>query len=105
MIKTIRDVHRGGTVLNSRIMSTLLEEFRRLVDQSQGNAPAGLSEREARILGFVAQGKSNREIADLLSLSEQTIKNRLSAIFDKLKVANRTEAATYAIQQGLISLK
>jgi two-component system NarL family response regulator len=53
----------------------------------------------------VAQGKSNREIADLLSLSEQTIKNRLSAIFDKLKVANRTEAATYAIQQGLISLE
>jgi DNA-binding NarL/FixJ family response regulator len=86
-------------------MSTLLEEFRRLVDQSQGNAPAGLSEREARILGLVAQGKSNREIADLLSLSEQTIKNRLSAIFDKLKVANRTEAATYAIQQGLISLE
>ena len=55
------------------------------------------------ILTFVAQGKSNKDIADLLSSSEQTIKNRLSAIYRKLKVANRAEAVTYAIQRGLIS--
>jgi len=52
----------------------------------------------------VARGKSNKEIAEVLSLSDQTIENRLSAIYRKLKVANRTEAVTYAIQQGLISL-
>jgi DNA-binding NarL/FixJ family response regulator len=61
--------------------------------------------REAKTLCLVAQGKSNKEIADLLSLSEQTIKNRLSAVYHKLKVANRVEAVTYAIQQGLISLE
>jgi DNA-binding NarL/FixJ family response regulator len=86
-------------------MNTLLEEFRHLADDSQEENRAGLNKREIEILGLLAQGRSNREIATLLSLSEQTIKNRLSAIYPKLKATNRTEAVTCAIRQGLISLE
>lgn len=104
LIEAIHTVHRGGSVLNAGVMNTLLEEFLRLADEQGGNL-VGLSRREAEILHLVAQGKSNKEIADLLSLSEQTIKNRLSTLYLRLKVANRTEAVTYAVQQGLISLE
>lgn len=104
LIEAIHTVHRGGSVLNAGVMNTLLEEFLRLADEQGGNL-VGLSRREAEILRLVAQGKTNKEIADLLSLSEQTIKNRLSTLYLRLKVANRTEAVTYAVQQGLISLE
>jgi NarL family two-component system response regulator LiaR len=105
LIETIRAVHRGGAVLAPAVMSTLLDTLRHLADDSQGAKPVDLTEREAEILCLVARGKSNREIADLLSLSEQTIKNRLSAIYPKLKVANRAEAVACAIRQGLIALE
>jgi DNA-binding NarL/FixJ family response regulator len=105
LIETIHTVHQGGSVLEAEVMNTLLEEYRRLADPPQGGNFVGLSRREADILHLVAQGKSNREIAELLSLSEQTIKNRLSAVYHRLKVANRTEAVTYAVQRGLMSLE
>jgi len=104
LIEAIRTVYRGGAVLDPGTANTLLKEFRHLAGDSQRALPIGLSDREIEILHFVAQGKSNKEIADVLSLSDQTITNRLSAIYRKLKVANRAEAVTYAIQQGLISL-
>ena len=105
LIEVIRAVHQGRAVLEPGVTNILLKEFRRLADDSQEAPPVGLARREAEILRLVAQGKSNKDIADLLSLSEQTIKNRLSAVYHKLKVANRAEAVTYAIQQGLISLE
>jgi len=105
LTEAIRVVHRGGAVLGPSVTNTLLKEFRHLAEDSQGAPPVGLSNREAEILYFVAQGKSNKDIADLLSLSDQTIKNRLSGVYRKLKVANRAEAVTYAIQQDLISLQ
>jgi len=105
LIEVIQAVHQGRAVLEPGVTNILLKEFRRLAGDSQEATPAGLARREAEILRLVAQGKSNKDIADLLSLSEQTIKNRLSAVYHKLKVANRAEAVTYATQQGLISLE
>lgn len=105
LLEVIRAVYQGRAVLEPGVTNILLEEFRRLANDSQEGSPVGLSKQEVKTLCLVAQGKSNREIADLLSLAEQTIKNRLSVIYHKLKVANRAEAAIYAIQQGLISLE
>ncbi len=104
LIEAIRTVYRGGAVLDPETANTLLKEFRYLADDSRRAPPVRLSDRETETLYFVARGKSNKEIADALSLSDQTIKNRLSAIYRKLKVANRAEAVTYSIQRGLISL-
>ena len=104
LIEAIRTVHRGGAVLDPGTTNTLLREFRHLADDSRRPPRIALSDRDSQILYLVAQGKSNKQIADVLSLSDQTIKNRLSAIYRRLKVANRAEAVTYAIQQDLISL-
>ncbi len=63
--------------------------------------PAGLSGREATVLRLVAAGQSNREIAQALALSEKTIANHLTAIFNKLGVDNRASAAVFATRHGL----
>ena len=63
--------------------------------------PAGLSVREAEVLRLVAAGRSNREIAETLSLSEKTVGNHLTNIYGKIGVENRAAAATFAAQNGL----
>lgn len=63
--------------------------------------PAGLSGREASVLRLVAEGKSNREIAEVLALSEKTIANHLTGIFNKIGVDNRAAAAVFAVRHGL----
>lgn len=75
----------------------------RLGPQSRQALPAGLSTREADILRLVAAGNSNREIAATLYLSEKTIANHLTSIFNKLGVDNRAAAATFAVRNGLSS--
>jgi DNA-binding NarL/FixJ family response regulator len=102
LLKAIRAVHRGEALIDPAMATKLLEEFRRLAGVGEGFL--GLSKREIDILRLVARGATNKEIGNALCLSEQTIKNCLSIIFQKLHVNNRTEAATFAIREGLISL-
>jgi len=63
-----------------------------------------LSPREVQVLNELARGRANKEIADILSISEHTVKDHLKSIFSKLGAADRTEAATTAIQRGIIHL-
>jgi DNA-binding NarL/FixJ family response regulator len=63
--------------------------------------PAGLSEREAQVLRFVAAGKSNRQIADALFVSPNTVANHVRSILSKTQSNNRTEAAAFAIKNEL----
>jgi DNA-binding CsgD family transcriptional regulator len=63
--------------------------------------PAGLSEREAEVLRLVAAGRTNREIAESLFISEKTVANHLTSIFAKIGVENRVEATAFAIRHGL----
>ena len=65
---------------------------------------AELTEREKDILRLVSKGASNHEIAQALFLSEKTVENRLSLIFQKLHLNNRVQAALYALRKGLVSL-
>jgi DNA-binding NarL/FixJ family response regulator len=64
--------------------------------------PAGLSRRQVEVLQLLAAGKSNREIAVKLALSEKTIANHVTAIFNKIGVNNRAAAAAFAVRQGLL---
>ena len=64
-----------------------------------------LTEREKQILQLVGQGAHNMEIAQKLGISEKTVRNRLSVIFDKLHINNRTQAALFAVREGLSSKK
>ncbi|GAG59774.1 unnamed protein product, partial [marine sediment metagenome] len=88
---------------------TLLTEFK---DLSAGverepipGTDADLSPREGEVLQLVAQGASNKKIADSLFISENTVKTHLRNIMEKLHLANRSQAAAYAVQRGLVQYK
>ena len=110
LIKSIRKVYEGEIWLDTHTTAAVMRQF---AMQSSGNtAPAPsyskqprerspLSNREREIVVFVAQGYKNKEIADKMFISEQTVKNHLHNIFDKLGVSDRLELALYAVHNGL----
>jgi NarL family two-component system response regulator LiaR len=103
LIEAIHAVAAGEAQLDPAMARKVLEEFRRL-ERHQRHDIVHLTEREIEILQLVAQGASNREIATKLEISEKTVRNRLSVIFDKLHINNRTEAALYALREGYAQL-
>lgn len=103
LVETVRAVHRGEMGIGRSLAAKVLVEFRRLAEPPAAAVQATvLSEREKTVLALISQGASNREIAGRLALSEQTIKNSLSALYQRLKVNNRAEAAAYALRARLI---
>jgi DNA-binding NarL/FixJ family response regulator len=105
LLEVIRTVHQGQAVISADMTAVVLDEFRRLANKKEEPKPEfqALTDQERRILTLVAEGASNRDIAGDLNLSERTIKNYLSIIFQKLQVNNRTEAAIRAMRDGLVS--
>lgn len=103
LIEAVRAVAAGEAQLDPAMARKVLEEFRRL-SQAEHKDIVHLTEREKEILQLVAQGASNHEIAQKLDISEKTVRNRLSVIFDKLHINNRTEAALYALREGYARL-
>jgi DNA-binding NarL/FixJ family response regulator len=100
LIEAVRVVHRGEAALAGSAAARVLDLLRR--SESNPTVIDLLTPRERDILALVAQGDDNRAIALKLSLSEKTIGNRLSEIFQKLGVSNRTQAAIVAVQRGLV---
>jgi DNA-binding NarL/FixJ family response regulator len=109
LIKSIRKVHAGEFWLD-RV--TTADVIRRLSKKTNGSTNTGarlglreqsgaLSQREREIVNLVAQGFKNREMAERMFISEQTVKNHLHNIFDKLGVSDRLELALYAIHHNL----
>jgi DNA-binding CsgD family transcriptional regulator len=82
-------------------MRPALARADRLMRAESTSSPAGLTRRELEVLRHLAQGKTNREIAELLVISEHTVINHLSHIFAKIGVDNRTGAAAFALRQGI----
>jgi len=106
LVEAIRAVFRGESALEPTLAQKVLDEFRRMstLPRSKATGLASLSDRETKILRLVAQGYSNRDIADNLHLATKTVKNQLYVIFQKLHLNNRTQAALYALRKGLVSL-
>lgn len=107
LIDAIRRVGEGETLLNAELAVSILDEFRKveMLPEHPEHTLSELTEREADILRLVARGTSNQEIAEALAVSEKTVRNRLSEIFSKLRLNNRTQAALYALREGLASLQ
>ncbi|MFB7469036.1 response regulator [Streptomyces sp. NPDC056224] len=94
----IRSVHAGHVLLQPEVAATLLSQE----EQSpSAGRPGSLTEREREVLGLIADGRSNREIARALVLSEKTVKTHVSNILMKLDLSDRTQAALWAVRHGL----
>ena len=101
LLEAVRAVAQGQAIIDPAIASRVLEEFRQ--PQIREETPISqLSERDVDILRLVAKGLPNQEIANQLFISEKTVRNRLSLVFSQLHLKNRTEAALYAIREGLV---
>ncbi|MFF7503683.1 response regulator [Streptomyces lavendulae] len=95
----IRSVHAGHVLLQPEVAEALLAAQD---DQPAGaGRPGALTEREREVLGLIADGRSNREIARALVLSEKTVKTHVSNILMKLDLSDRTQAALWAVRHGL----
>jgi two-component system, NarL family, response regulator LiaR len=102
LLQAIRTVAAGGAALDPAVLSHVLVQYRRLAGAEAQGTTVALSKREVAILQGLAEGLSNQEIATRLHLSQQTIKNTLSAVYVQLRVSNRTEAVVEALRQGII---
>jgi two-component system NarL family response regulator len=94
LIKAIRAVHGGQTYLPAAVAASLAAQLPR----------PDLSAREVQVLGLIVRGLANKQIAFTLSIAEHTVKNHVKNILSKLGVQDRTQAATAAIQRGIIHL-
>jgi DNA-binding NarL/FixJ family response regulator len=110
IIKSIRRVHAGEIWLDSNTTAAVMRQFSSPLDGGSTPQPgvrtrdrSPLSNREREIVALVAQGYKNKEMAEKMFISEQTVKNHLHNIFDKLGVSDRLELALYAIHKGLHS--
>jgi DNA-binding NarL/FixJ family response regulator len=100
----IRKVFEGQAIIPPGMAATLLQEFGRLSRESDpvSSPDTCLTDREVEVLRLVARGQANREIAESLVISENTVKNHVRNILDKLHMHSRVEAAVYAHRQNLI---
>jgi two-component system, NarL family, response regulator DevR len=95
LVRAIRSVGQGQSLLDPAVTKSVLERLRKGKHLMRDEKLARLSPQEERILQFVSEGKTNREIGDELHLAEKTVKNYVSSILSKLEVARRAEAAAY----------
>ncbi len=106
VVTIVKKVHLEGNILEPLLADRLLDEFTNFSEKNSSNPEAALfsslSPRENEILKLVAGGKPNKLIAAELKISEHTVRNHISNIFQKLQVNNRTEATVLAMKRGLI---
>lgn len=101
LINAVHAAARGESVLHPKVAARVLQE----VKGEQHSALDDLTERELSVLTRIAHGRSNREIAADLGIGKQTVKTHVSNILSKLHLADRTQAAIYALQQRLVPLE
>jgi NarL family two-component system response regulator LiaR len=102
LAETVRKAARGESVLHSRVASRVVQELRG-TKRDIPNLFTELSDRELEVLRLIADGLSNAEIANKLVISEKTVKGHVSNILSKLHIMDRTQAAVFAWQQGLVA--
>jgi NarL family two-component system response regulator LiaR len=102
LIEAIRQVNQGVAALHPGIAKKVLDELHHT--EHVPDADGSLTQRELEILRMIAQGRENKEIAEQLVISDATVRTHVSNILGKLHLASRTQAALYALREGLASL-
>ena len=106
LVRAVRALSSGGAYFSSSMFTKVLQEFTHLArrrDLQEAKGIDALTDREKDVLRLVARGATNRDIAEELVITENTVKVHLRNILDKLQLRNRQQAAAYAVQEGLIS--
>lgn len=101
IIRAVRAVYRDESLLDSVVTKKLLDQMRRNGQKSNDTLDQ-LSAQEMKVLALIAEGKTNKEIAETIYLSEKTVRNYVSSILAKLNLVNRTEAAAFAAKRNLL---
>lgn len=106
LLEAVRLIAGGGVVISSPMAENLLNEFASMAERQAPVPPkvarTNLTDREREILSQLARGHSNREIGQVLTISENTVRAHLRNILEKLHLHNRIQAAAYAIKEGLV---
>jgi NarL family two-component system response regulator LiaR len=103
VVEAVRAAAEGGSVLDPGVAALLVERVRSAPGPDSGPL-ATLSRREREVLAALSRGRSNREIARALTLSEETVKTYVSSLLAKLGLQDRTQAAIFGLQQGVVAL-
>ncbi len=101
LLRAIEAIRHGEALLDPQVTQRVLQRIRQTERLLDASAFRDLSERELEVLFLVSQGKSNREIAEVLGLSEKTVRNHVSKLLEKLGKSNRIELATYAVKNRI----
>lgn len=101
LLRAIAAAARGEALLDPATTSRLIAQMREMGRKAEQDAFRELSEREVSVLAELSRGKTNAEIAQVLNLSEKTVRNHVSVILDKLHLTNRVELATYAVEHHI----
>ena len=101
LVRSIEAVGRGEALLDPSLVQKVFARVREAARKEEAAAFTDLTDQELRVLAQVAEGKTNREIAQALYLGEGTVRNYVSSILSKLSLTNRAEAAAYAVEHNL----
>jgi len=101
LVRAIEAVGRGEALLDPTVTQRVFQEVRKAAREEEASAFAELTQQEMHVLQLVSEGRTNRQIAEMLYLGEGTVRNYVSSILSKLNVRNRAEAAAYAVEHNL----
>ena len=105
LISAIRSVHKGNYYISSSISKNMVKDYIKKAEKSAGKDGFNrLTEREREILQLIAEGKSNKEIADLLNVSVKTVEVHRSHLMEKLDIHNTANLTRYAIKRGIVGM-
>jgi DNA-binding NarL/FixJ family response regulator len=104
VVAAIRATHDGQSLLNPMMAAKLLAEFATMARRNETSRVPRLTAREIDVLKLLAWGRTNREIADALFISEHTVKSHVANILEKLQLHSRLEAAMYAVREKLVDI-
>jgi two-component system, NarL family, response regulator DevR len=101
LVRALEAVSRGESLIDPQLMQKVFGKLREASRKAEDEAFATLSDQELKVLALVAEGKTNKEIASAIFLSEKTVRNYVSAILSKLDLSTRSEAAAYAVKHRI----
>ena len=104
LVDAVRTVASGGSLLDPAVTRSVLDRIRNAGRLEEAGAFVDLTEQERRVLAHIADGASNRQIAERMGLAEKTVRNYVSSILAKLALESRSQAAAYAIRNRLPEL-